>query len=377
MRAGVLIRQKMDNYGQSGLDCLTEINRLKEMETSPREASHRSEIAMLRIGTVMGVPTVLRNLGLNPSEVLSEGGFDPHIFDDPDNRISFSTRNKMLVHCAEIANCEHFGVLMGQEVSLYSVGLLGLLVKHSPDVETALRNLARYFHLHSRGSSISLEEQGSTAILGFRIHTGGVDGNNMVSDGALAILFNVMRELCGPGWKPTEILFMHNEPANIAPFRQFFKVRMRFSAEQNALVFASSCLKQALPEVDSEVLQMVQKQIDSLATRHEDNFPEQVRSVLRAALVSGEFRADQIAALFSIHPRTLNRRLVAFGFKFHELLDETRFEMAGQLLTNSSLGISEIALMLHYADARSFIRAFRRWSGKTPARWRASRKQKV
>jgi AraC-like DNA-binding protein len=43
--------------------------------------------------------------------------------------------------------------------------------------------------------------------------------------------------------------------------------------------------------------------------------------------------------------------------------------MARQMLNDSDIDVSEIAAMLHYADARSFTRAFRRWSNSMPARW--------
>jgi len=107
--------------------------------------------------------------------------------------------------------------------------------------------------------------------------------------------------------------------------------------------------------------------------RHSDDVPEQVRSVLRSALVTGHARADRVAALFSMHSRTLNRRLNAFGTGFRELADEGRFEVARQMLEDSAMKVSRIAAMLDYADASAFTRAFRRWSGTTPAQWRANR----
>jgi AraC-like DNA-binding protein len=80
-----------------------------------------------------------------------------------------------------------------------------------------------------------------------------------------------------------------------------------------------------------------------------------------------------VAALFSMHSRTLNRRLNAFGTSFRDLVDEVRFEIARQMLEDSSMDVTQIADMLDYADASAFTRAFRRWSGATPARWRAER----
>lgn len=330
---------------------------------------------MIRIGTASGIPKALSSLGLDPMEVLKGGGFDPGMFDDPDNLISFATRSRLIAYCASKANCEHFGLLIGQQSGLYSLGLVGLLMQYSPDAGTALNNLARYFHLHAHGVSVSLQVHGDTAILGFQIHQSSAPAINQTADAAIAIMFNCMRELCRTSWRPSEIWFMHSEPADLEPFREFFGARLRFNAEQSAIIFHSSCLMVALPEVHPELRRIVQKQIDVLAARHADNFPEQVRSVLRAALLSGDVSTDRVATLFSMHARTLNRRLSEYGIHYRGLVDEMRFEMAQQMLTDSSLEVSEIALILLYSDARSFIRAFRRWSGTTPARWRAARKQ--
>lgn len=328
---------------------------------------------MLRIGTSIGVPKALCSLGLDPAKVLAEAGVDVGIFNDPDNLISFNARSRLLAHCAAAADCEHFGLLAGQHAGLHSLGLVGLLAKYSPDVATALKNLIRFFHLHACGAVLNVEEHGMFTVLGYRIVQGGVEGNDLVSEGSLAILFNIMRELCGPRWAPTEVWSAHKSPKNVAPYRQFFKARLRFDAEQDALLFPSTWLTQALPEVHEEVRQLVQKQIDLLVAQHPDDFPQQVRNVLHAALISGDARATRVATLLSIHPRTLHRRLQAFGLGYQQLVDECRFGMARQLLTTSERDVSAIAQMLHYADARTFIRAFRRWSGETPARWRATR----
>jgi AraC-like DNA-binding protein len=103
-----------------------------------------------------------------------------------------------------------------------------------------------------------------------------------------------------------------------------------------------------------------------------ENFPQQVAGVLRAALATGDASAARVAALFSMHPRTLNRRLGAYGTSFRDLLDRTRFDIAQHMLVGGDLDIKAIATALDYAGARPFIRAFRRWSGTTPAQWRTS-----
>jgi len=61
------------------------------MVRSKAEPAHLE--AAVRIGTIMALPAALRSLGVNPIEVLAEAGFDLTLFDDPDNRISYTARN--------------------------------------------------------------------------------------------------------------------------------------------------------------------------------------------------------------------------------------------------------------------------------------------
>ncbi|MGA8033771.1 MAG: AraC family transcriptional regulator, partial [Casimicrobiaceae bacterium] len=117
---------------------------------------------------------------------------------------------------------------------------------------------------------------------------------------------------------------------------------------------------------------LLQRQIDSLENTHRDDFPAQVRSLLRSALTTDQFKASQIAALFGMHSRTLNRRLDAFGTGFQQLVGETRFEIARQMLEYSAMDIGQISESLGYAAPGVFTRAFRRWSGVTPVEWRAA-----
>ena len=319
----------------------------------------------------MAIPAVLRSLGADPAKVLAEVGFDLKLFDNPDNQVSYAARGHLIAHCVARTGCQHFGLLVGEQGGLHSLGLVGLLVKYSPDVGTALRSLAHYLHRHVRGAATTLAVDGDSAVLSYEIHQPWAEATDQTGDGAVATMFNIMRALCGPEWKPAEVCFAHRKPEDLGPFRKFFRAPLVFDAEHNSLVFSADWLDRRLPESDPQLRRLLQKQIGALEARHGDDFPEHVRSVLRTALVTGHARADQVATLFSMHARTLNRRLNAFGIGFRELVDEGRFEIARQTLEDSAMPVSQIAAMLDYADASAFTRAFRRWSGATPARWRA------
>ncbi len=333
--------------------------------------SHPGEDTELRIGATMALPDVLRRLGADPAEVLAAGGFDVRLFDDPDNMISYRERGRMLAHCVATTGCQHLGLLVGQQISLCSLGLTGLLVKYSPDVGTALRNLSRYLHHHVRGAVASLTVDGESAMFGYLTVQTNAQANDQVGDGAVAAIFNILRELCGPRWKPSHVLFAHRRPQDVTPFRQYFQAPLVFDAEWNAVIFSSGWINRHLAHADPAVLHLLQREIEKLETRYGDDLPGKVRRLLRAAILTGHANSNQVATLFSMHPRTFRRHLARFDTSFEQLLDETRFEIARQMLNDTRMTITEIAVALNYSDMSAFSRAFRRWSGVTPARWRA------
>ena len=208
------------------------------------------------------------------------------------------------------------------------------------------------------------------AFFGYEIYEPLAKGANQLEDAALAAMYNILGEFCGGDWGPTEIWFTHRKPPQIRPFRKFFKVPLRFDMPRAGIYFSASWLGRAVRGADPELHRLLQKQIDELEARYREDFPEQVRRVLHHALLSRQTSAEEVAALFSIHSRTLHRRLKSHGTSFRELLEDSRFTVARQLLGASDASLAQIAAVLGYADARVFNRAFKRWSGTSPSRWR-------
>ena len=337
---------------------------------SNEKFKQRAQLATLRIGGALEILNVLKTFSIDPDEVLTTAGIDPDLFDNPDNLITYATRDRLLEHCVSETGCRHFGLLVGQKMNLHSLGVVGSLMKTSPDVETALRSLVNFIQVHSQGAAMALKIEDNIALLMYDTVAPVLDASGQTGDGAVAMMFNVMRELCGSSFKPVEASFAHRQPDDIQPFRKFFGVPVYFNAEHNTLVFSRTWLTARPEAADADIQALLRNQVSGLQAKDKLEFPEQVRNVLRSALMTGISSEEQIASLLSIHVRTLSRRLEQHGKSFHELVDECRFELAQQMLKKTTLGVNQISDSLGYSRASSFVRAFRRWSGSTPGQWR-------
>lgn len=61
------------------------------------------------------------------------------------------------------------------------------------------------------------------------------------------------------------------------------------------------------------------------------------------------------------------------GTTYREVSEAVRGELAKGYLTDPSVSVTEVAFLLGYSEESAFNRAFRRWTGESPGRWRRRR----
>jgi AraC-like DNA-binding protein len=84
----------------------------------------------------------------------------------------------------------------------------------------------------------------------------------------------------------------------------------------------------------------------------------------------GSLGAKELARQLGISSRQLFRRLRAEGTTCQTIVDEVKFSRARHLLAAGDAPIADIAFALGYPEQSSFTRAFARWSGMSPQKWR-------
>lgn len=99
----------------------------------------------------------------------------------------------------------------------------------------------------------------------------------------------------------------------------------------------------------------------------------QVRRKLRELLLTGSADAKLTASALNTSVRSLQRRLESEGTHFLRVLDDVRDELARHELLALDTSASEIGRKLGYASEKAFVRAFRRWNGMSPDKYRRLR----
>jgi AraC-like DNA-binding protein len=320
-----------------------------------------------RVGSLFALPALIREVGVDPASMLAAVGLAPDALDSPDNVVSYPALGRLLGEVAHAADCPHFGLLAGRLFHLAHVGVVGELVRNAPTVRTALKGFMLHQHLNSGGGLVFLVERGAFVDFGYAIYHPGLTPLRPIYDCVLAYCLNTMRELCGPGFVPTQALLPYSRPANHRHYANLFGVHPTYDAEICALRFPARWLDRRVDGADPERRRVALQAAEHAAPA---DLRQRVYRALRLLLLHGRNSGDDVAEVLAMHRRTLNRRLHEMGTTFQQVLDDVRFEAARQLLCESSLPLDDIAAALGYAGVSPFMRTFKRWTGTTPDKWR-------
>lgn len=99
-----------------------------------------------------------------------------------------------------------------------------------------------------------------------------------------------------------------------------------------------------------------------------------IRSLLGTDFRAGVPSFEEMASNMHMSASTLRRHLLAEGTSYQKIKDESRREIATQMLCFGDARISDISEHVGFADTSSFVRSFRSWTGMTPRAYRESAK---
>src|SRR5262249_51096401 len=99
-------------------------------------------------------------------------------------------------------------------------------------------------------------------------------------------------------------------------------------------------------------------------------FSARVAAEICASLRHDDASLAAVAPRLAMSPRAVQRRLRAEGATFQQLLDEVRRDLPKRYIQDPAHSLSQIAFLLGFGDQTAFHRAFVRWTGVAPGRFR-------
>lgn len=325
----------------------------------------------LTVRAIRPVIAGLEALGHSVDSLLAEAGIPASILADLDGYLPAGSSRKLWERAAAIAKDDNLGihVAMAAPVNAFDVHAYAML--SSPTLSGALNRVCRYQRLINEGTELTLDDDAGGGVLRHGLLGGGAVSRQPAEFLAVTWL-RLGRMVTGTAWSPVQVFFAHDPPADTRPHEEIFGVRPNFASGFTAMRIPAATLALTNPRADATLAALLDRYTSTLLDTRPTltTVSGRVRGWLVESHGSGVPLARDAARALAMSERTLHRRLADEQTTFRELLDRFRHEKAVELLTTRRHGIAEVAFLLGYSEMTAFYRAFKRWTGRSPAQVR-------
>ena len=313
--------------------------------------------------------------GLSPTEALRKAQIAPDQVDHPDARITAAQMEAVSDAAMRELDDEALGCF-SRALPWGSYGMLARASLSAPTLGLALKRWCRHHGLLTRDIALTVQVDETTGLASIELRP---EANRSTPSEfcVVSVLRNVLGFAC---WLvdsriPLQgALFPFAPPEHLASYEVLFDGPSTFGATHAALQFDARYLALPIRRDEAAMNQMLQHALPLTvhAYRRDRLLVQRVRQAL-STQPEVTRNASDLAASLNMSSRSLHRQLHDEGATLQALKDQVRRERAIELLQRSQRPIKQIAQAVGFRNEKSFIRAFKGWTGLSPGEWRDQR----
>jgi AraC-like DNA-binding protein len=278
----------------------------------------------------------------------------------------------VLEQAARLSDDRNLGLGLASKLDISTWGPYGQYVLEAADAPDAFRRGKRALKFHGSIDTLDVQVSNNELTVIYKVPTTGVVGYRHFAPAAAKILMSVVEHFVEGPARPLRVEFDFAKPANWSLHEERFGCPVWFDRPNIAIVYQLQPGRSRAGEVDVHHALTLGDLHRMLGTQAPTSLPDVVKEMIRMGLASGSVDIDRVGCHLGMGVRSLQRKLAEHNCYFRDLVLQIRAERATELLGETSISITEIAMTLGYSSSAHFTRAFKQTMGCTPREFRAS-----
>jgi AraC-like DNA-binding protein len=304
---------------------------------------------------------------IDPAPIFRAAGVDPATLGVPGKRVPARIALRLQRVADEAVGDPALGLDVARQMQGTALHALGYAWLASSTLGEAFHRFARYARVVTELWTTQIEESADGVRISYVFPAHLERRPDWLHDWLAAGAVRLCRLTAGESFAPLQAALVRERPADTSPFEAWFRSPIVWGAPRTSVLYRSEDLARPIPTGNPEVAAATERvALEYLARLDRSDTVAQVRTRVRDSLPTGVPSQTAVARALALSPRTLARRLEEAGTSFTAIVDETRRALAEQYLRRTEFSVAEVAYLVGFAEASSFNRAFRRWTGRAP-----------
>jgi AraC-like DNA-binding protein len=321
---------------------------------------------------IKAITLAYKRYNVDPANALNLAQISPELLDEPNARVTAAQMEIMSAAAMQELDDEALG-WFSRKLPWGSYGMLCRASLTAPNLGIALRRWCRHHRLLTDDIIPHLTQDASVATITF-------EQNRLLGDVQELCLVTCLRYVHGYAcWiidsriPLIETHFPFAPPVHHNAYPLMFRGPVQFDAAEAKFSFDVRYLNLPLHRDECDLQQMLLRALPLtvLQYRRDRLLVQKVRQLLKDQ-TDQSCTAESLADQLHVSIRTLHRQLREEGASLQYMKDEARRGKSVDLLTRTKRPIKQVALEVGFRCQKSFARAFKQWTGKTPKEYRAS-----
>lgn len=301
---------------------------------------------------------------------------DESLFTDEEKRIPISLYQKIWALIQQKSQSNDIGLIIAQQESMADLGLVAHVVYNSHSLKEGLTDYIRLFSVVNESIELEVEDIDGSIHLRYIVKSADYYVTSDM-ERTLAIAVNRTIKSIGKHCNFKAVHFQHSKPEYAQTYAELFPCKVLFDQPHCAIIFDKRMLSVKLNRPNPHIRRATLNYANQILSRlFKRSISHKVKRLIEKNLMDGAFDAEMAAKHLNMSRQTLYRKLKNDGASYSELVDDVKKNKAVYLLKQQQLPLTVIAYDLGFSELSAFTRAFKRWTGETPAEYRKQFKQK-
>ncbi|UZE96482.1 AraC family transcriptional regulator [Alkalimarinus alittae] len=290
--------------------------------------------------------------------------------DQPDHRIPLSAFHALWYVAETFTQDPAIGLHIGEKSNVDEMGVIGHIFFNNATLGDALTQFERLYKLVNAGMRVEFNIDDDLAYLNYICESPDYYSRaNM--DRTMAISIVRARSLIHATLKVEYVSFAHPKPDYAEEYERIFQCPIKFDQAHCTIALKKQFLTFELPKRNPYLHKVLTRHVETLLNkiRPKKSLSDQVKRIVSKQLAKGDVDAEMVAAKLCMSRHTLYRKLKTEGHAFQALIESVRKEKAIRYIKEKRYSLSEIAFLLGFSELSAFSRAFKRWTGTSPAKY--------
>jgi AraC-like DNA-binding protein len=325
----------------------------------------------IRAGNFQGFPEFVRRCGADPRSILERYGMDPASIADPDSYIDCKGYVEVFEYCGSLLEDPLFGLRLARLQEPDVLGCVSTLCRAAPNLREAIQCFIDYIGvLHAPGTTVQLVEGDEVAEFRYDALRTDIGFHDQSNYHAMLLTMKLLRQIGGRDFRPTyATLTVDARARDVADIEDALGCRYRRSTT-NAIAFPTRALDRPVANSNRLLFRLLSGYLDRVKAAARTGISQRVEDYVLGSLQSGNCSIERCAKKLGISERSLQLHMNDSGIRFSDVVQQQRARLSKSYLKLEDLSLDEVASLLGYSEQSSFGRAFRRWTGSTPQRYR-------